>query len=423
MSIEQLIRDKYASQIEASRVSGMGAAQVGAPASMLNAQASMVRSNADMGALPIQQQRADADLITAQALRSRVPFENDVNASVAERNRAGTRWIGDPRDFNSLRQQPATSANFNAFTETPFTTIKTKPSDDPLNRTGLGYKRGTARVPGKGSGKVDTVDAKLAPGEAVLNKRAAEMVGRGNIAALNARGAQQMGLGMRSNDEMKHYAAGCASVPHYAEGTAYVDPNAASRDAFYRAQMQPQQPPAMPMPRIDHGPAPSTPAGPRWDASQPMRPAAPPPPPAGWATGFQPTAPAPMGGPNAFLQSQGIGVPPPVDMTPPRIPPAPQYGIPNRPAAPPRAWDQDFVDQHRADAMPPAQMMDEPSYIPGPPPVMQPRGLGMLGSERARGGMSAFEKAFAANRKAAGGGGGTFNFKGKTYNTKLAGER
>ncbi len=57
-----------------------------------------------------------------------------------------------------------------------------------------GYAKGTAKVPGKGSGKVDTVKAKLAPGEAVLNKGAAETMGRGMIAALNAHGAAKMGL-------------------------------------------------------------------------------------------------------------------------------------------------------------------------------------------------------------------------------------
>lgn len=57
-----------------------------------------------------------------------------------------------------------------------------------------GFAKGTARVPGKGSGKVDTVPAKLAPGEAVLNKAAADMTGRGLIAALNKLGAQKMGM-------------------------------------------------------------------------------------------------------------------------------------------------------------------------------------------------------------------------------------
>ena len=56
------------------------------------------------------------------------------------------------------------------------------------------YAKGTARVPGKGSGKVDTVPAVLAPGEAVLNKAAAEMMGRGTIAKANAAGARKMGM-------------------------------------------------------------------------------------------------------------------------------------------------------------------------------------------------------------------------------------
>lgn len=56
------------------------------------------------------------------------------------------------------------------------------------------FAKGTAKVPGKGSGKKDTVKAKLAPGEAVLNKAAAEHVGRGLIAKLNQAGAQKMGM-------------------------------------------------------------------------------------------------------------------------------------------------------------------------------------------------------------------------------------
>lgn len=56
------------------------------------------------------------------------------------------------------------------------------------------FRMGTARVPGKGDGTKDTVKAKLAPGEAVLNKAAADKMGRGLIAALNKMGAQKMGL-------------------------------------------------------------------------------------------------------------------------------------------------------------------------------------------------------------------------------------
>lgn len=69
-------------------------------------------------------------------------------------------------------------------------------------RTGLGldmgtplsFAKGVSKVPGKGDGTQDTVKAKLAPGEAVLNKAAAEGMGRGLIAALNAAGARKMGM-------------------------------------------------------------------------------------------------------------------------------------------------------------------------------------------------------------------------------------
>jgi hypothetical protein len=57
------------------------------------------------------------------------------------------------------------------------------------------FSKGTTRVPGKtGDPRVDKVDAKLVPGEAVLNVPAAEMMGRGLIKALNALGRQKMGM-------------------------------------------------------------------------------------------------------------------------------------------------------------------------------------------------------------------------------------
>lgn len=51
---------------------------------------------------------------------------------------------------------------------------------------------GKTKVPGKGPGNVDSVPSVLAPGEAVLNSGAAEHMGRGAIAALNAFGAAKM---------------------------------------------------------------------------------------------------------------------------------------------------------------------------------------------------------------------------------------
>lgn len=57
------------------------------------------------------------------------------------------------------------------------------------NRLTLSLKRGTARVPGKGSG--DKVPAMLEPGEAILNKHAAGMIGRDKIAKANTKGNMQ----------------------------------------------------------------------------------------------------------------------------------------------------------------------------------------------------------------------------------------
>jgi len=53
---------------------------------------------------------------------------------------------------------------------------------------------GTERVPGKGDGTKDTVAAKLAPGEAVLNKAAADFMGRGLIKKINKMGMMKMGM-------------------------------------------------------------------------------------------------------------------------------------------------------------------------------------------------------------------------------------
>jgi hypothetical protein len=72
-------------------------------------------------------------------------------------------------------------------------TTNTSPLSSDLHH----YATGTARVPGKGAPTKDTVKAKLAPGEAVLNAAAAEMMGRHNIASLNAHGAMAMGMPRR----------------------------------------------------------------------------------------------------------------------------------------------------------------------------------------------------------------------------------
>lgn len=63
---------------------------------------------------------------------------------------------------------------------------KPKYASDPF---GFKFKRGVTSVPGKGSG--DKVPAALEPKEAVLNKHAADMLGRKKIAQLNKAGNEK----------------------------------------------------------------------------------------------------------------------------------------------------------------------------------------------------------------------------------------
>lgn len=60
--------------------------------------------------------------------------------------------------------------------------------------SGFGFSSGATKVPGQGDGTVDKVPAMLAPGEAVLNRAAAEHLGRHTIEFLNQIGAAKMGL-------------------------------------------------------------------------------------------------------------------------------------------------------------------------------------------------------------------------------------
>lgn len=92
----------------------------------------------------------------------------------------------EQRQFDyGIRNVPATASSPG---------IDTRFISSLTGRVGGGLKKGIARVPGKGDGTKDTVPAVLAPGEAVLNKAAADKMGRGLIAALNKMGAQKMGL-------------------------------------------------------------------------------------------------------------------------------------------------------------------------------------------------------------------------------------
>ncbi len=79
----------------------------------------------------------------------------------------------------------------------PTVTAPPNVSVDPLAGFATGtanYDAGTSHIPGQGSGKVDTVPAMLAPGEAVLTKGAAEEVGRDKIKQLNTKDNIKRGM-------------------------------------------------------------------------------------------------------------------------------------------------------------------------------------------------------------------------------------
>lgn len=87
-----------------------------------------------------------------------------------------------------------------------------------------GLRRGTSYVKdkkGTGDPQKDTVPAKLAEGEAVLNAAAAETLGRDEIERLNEEGAAKMGLrgGAKMVDGVMHAKNGITDTPGY-EGTA-----------------------------------------------------------------------------------------------------------------------------------------------------------------------------------------------------------
>ena len=92
-------------------------------------------------------------------------------------------------------------------------------ADQPYGPAASHLSKGTTKVPGKTPPKnaatTDTVPAMLTPGEAVLNKHAAELVGRDKIQAINRAGlAVKAGKGMpASKGPVKKFADGTADVP------------------------------------------------------------------------------------------------------------------------------------------------------------------------------------------------------------------
>jgi hypothetical protein len=86
------------------------------------------------------------------------------------------------------------------------------------------FATGTSRVSAPGDGTVDTTKARLANGEAVLNKGAAEHLGQPAIQALNAVGMLRMGMVPGQNTQAPQ-----ASGPGYAKGTSKAGPKKAAK--------------------------------------------------------------------------------------------------------------------------------------------------------------------------------------------------
>lgn len=128
---------------------------------------------------------------------------------------------------------PAAGGFGQAVTPNPQTRAATgAPMNNPDGTPRL--SKGTARVPGQGNGTVDTQHAMLAPGEAVLNKAAAEHLGRTTIELLNAIGEQKMGdVGQQGGDVVapgddKQMQQADKQAAGYAKGTARVPGKAAA---------------------------------------------------------------------------------------------------------------------------------------------------------------------------------------------------
>jgi hypothetical protein len=272
---------------------------------------------------------------------------------------------------------------------------------DNVQSYGNGYKRGMARVPGRGSPKKDTVPAKLAPGEAVLNAPAAEMAGRGNIAALNRRGAGMLGMQPGQGNMPGHFATGTPMV----EGPAYSLPIPGHQlpDPNIQSDYQPLP--------VDFEPAGYTPGsmGPTPHTPHPL------------FGGFSPAGYTPGSmGPSQRQASPinngraGMGYTaghmaeqrPPMNAAPT---PAPRAG-----------FNAGLLGQGGLHQPPSNFAAPQPigRGMPGvPTPPSRPADLGI---ERARAGT--FGDAFAAARKAAGGAGGMFSYGGKDFQTNIKGE-
>lgn len=162
------------------------AALEAAQARLYGAQATGAENDNELGTI------ADVYGLSSQIAPYLTPTPEDIIAHPRYSSFFGPRAIGQPVKVDSTLPAP-NMTTISKITPTG-TTTQDVLNEDYTNSSRLGFKKGIARVPGKGDGTKDTVKAKLAPGEAVLNKAAANHMGRGLIAMMNKMGAQKMGL-------------------------------------------------------------------------------------------------------------------------------------------------------------------------------------------------------------------------------------
>ena len=97
----------------------------------------------------------------------------------------------------------------------------------------IGYAKGIPRVPGA-LAKTDTVPAMLSPGEAVLNRNAAEMLGRDKIAAFNAAGKRNQVQGFAAGDVLRSSGITTRIRPKVREDARYYPGVEGSRILSWR---------------------------------------------------------------------------------------------------------------------------------------------------------------------------------------------
>lgn len=158
-----------------------------AGASETRAQAAQTAASAAMSSAAAEGARADSDALRAGAevatSRAQLPY---VGGLIKAQTQGLLGGAARDRAQAGMFTRGGFSPRIGSFDEDSYGTSY-------VGTLGLKAK-GETKVPGKGSGKVDKVPRLLAPGEAVLNKAAAGMLGRKKIAELNKKGAKKMGL-------------------------------------------------------------------------------------------------------------------------------------------------------------------------------------------------------------------------------------